>query len=1511
MDSTKKFDRSFLLYGDKNYLPIIKKTIKSIRSFSDLPIFVYLLNHHEEINEKNVFVKKWTCDIRNQNEKLFNVEDNGNFYIDRNRVAIYDTLIQRPTITKDVLENFSNVVCYLDADTTCLPNLEKIFDLYPENEVVPYFTKGVYDFMHWDGVGGIDNDLTKTLEHPTCELFNIDQSFRYQSGYRQTGYFLAGQNTITFITEWFEMCLNPTIKANTVKYAAYHEETIVNCLLWKHKVSRGLPSVYVNGSLETIDLINDKTTFTGEPRHIKDWLLVPSKREELFFIHGEKRLNVIDSMIEKLKGLYYKDIKIADVGYVINLPHRTDRKESVIKILNELEITGYEFIDGVILDNPEYTKFGCTQSFINIFEKFLSTTSKNIIIFEDDIKLMNQVNKKDIDRIFNNWDSIINNYDVVALGTKLLPRSEIIINEDTHGYFEEMLCAQSLFYHRHVIEHLITIIKEYSDKNSPFHKCAIDMFLNDCSSNTYRFIHNDRHKKFNFGITIPMIFTQKASFSDNEGKIQDYENNMELAFWQSLNKNKKEKIMKLLYVTPHLSTGGMPQFLLKRIKELQKYKGEIEIFVAEFSRFSHTYVVQRDQIINLLDDEHFINLSILGEETQEQKKEKLIDIIKEKNIDIVHFEEISEAFESFNKVSKSLLNAIYSNDRTWKIVESCHNNWFVPNNRKLHPDAYSLVTPNHLVNTFKNEPSYKEVHVYPLEDLVSEIKEKHQIYNDEFRVPLIEKIAKRETLGIDPFKTHVLNVGLWTSGKNQGEGVEIARKVWEENKDVHFHFIGNQAPNFEDYWKPIMDNLPSNVTVWFERNDVSDFMIACDVFMFNSINECNPLVLREAISYGMKIMARNLPQYVGMFDGFITEIENDDINLSTTKLLQLIQSGKSYELNETFDLGKSLRDFYFKVLDLEFMTNNQIKNDYTFSNHYVVNPYLEINGPTDNKLNVKFFDNEQIVYESNVPMNSWVKMNKEYYTNWRVEVRENDELIYQNTNDYTNKRVFISFGSKSLGDTLSWFPYVDEFRKKHNCHVIVSTFMNYLFKDQYPEIEFVEPGSVVYDISAQYNLGWFYKEDGELDLNKHPRDFKPLPLQQTASDILGLEYKEIRPKLNLPKVEKKKKVGIGFHSTAQSKYWNNKKGWQEVVDYLNNLGYECMIYSKEGDGYMNNFYPKGVTLYKGGSVQEVIDDLATCEFFIGLGSGLSWLAWACELPVVLISGFSEKWSETTLDTYRVINENVCHGCFNWDRLDAGDWNWCPIHKGTSRQFECTKEIGSEMVIGQIEKIINKSKSNVPSDFDWGKKSEWYVSQATKEIFEDNAYERFFEVEEGDIVVDLGASLGPFTYKILPKNPKQCYVVEPLTYHINILHKNVGEDNVKIIQGAISDKKKLEITWDNITETPPTFTFKEFLNDNKINKIDFLKCDCEGGEYDVFQPSNIDFLKTIPKIVTEFHLVNDENLHECKFRWFRDNVLPKFENYEVYSYDGVDIKWDLWNDHFIEYYNEVIIYIDNR
>ena len=723
------------------------------------------------------------------------------------------------------------------------------------------------------------------------------------------------------------------------------------------------------------------------------------------------------------------------------------------------------------------------------------------------------------------------------------------------------------------------------------------------------------------------------------------------------------------------------------------------------------------------------------------------------------------------------------------------------------------------------------------------------------------------------------------------------------------------AENFEYYWGPLIQNLPSNVTIWGERNDVEKFMVASDVLMFNSLIECNPLVVREAISYGLKILTRNLSQYMGMFDNYIAEIEFNDYNDISNKLLELVDSKKTYKIKEEEGFGNQLFKFYNKVMDSEFVKNQKLEKNYRVNQHFVVNPFIEIVGESESKFEITFYDEKNnIIYNNNLEINSWVKLNREYFTKWRTEIKENGDIVYSNILNLENKRVYISFGSKSLGDTLAWMPYCEEFRKKHNCELIISTFLNSLFVDQYPEIEFVEPGKTVYNIYAQYQLGWYYNENEEFDQNRHPNDFKIQPLQKTATDILGLNYEEIRPKLNISEVSKKKKVGIGFHSTAQAKYWNNKNGWQEVVDYLNSCGYECMIYSKEGNGYMGNNYPKGVKVYKGGSLQDVINEFATCEFFVGLGSGLSWLAWACELPVVLISGFSEKWAETKLDTYRVINEDVCHGCFNWDRLDAGDWNWCPKYKGTNRQFECSKQITSEMVINEINNIMNKEEKSVEIDevtFDWGKKSEWYVSQATQEIFEYNIYERLFEVEEGDIVVDLGASLGPFTYSILPKNPKQCFVVEPLSYHIDILNKNVGQKNVKIIQGAISDKKKLEITWDNITEISPTFTFKEFLDDNNINKIDFLKCDCEGGEYDVFSKSNIEFLKTIPKIVVEFHLRNDENFHQCKFRWFRDNILNMFENFEVYSLDGVNIKWDLYNEHFIEYYNEVIFYFDNR
>jgi len=357
--------------------------------------------------------------------------------------------------------------------------------------------------------------------------------------------------------------------------------------------------------------------------------------------------------------------------------------------------------------------------------------------------------------------------------------------------------------------------------------------------------------------------------------------------------------------------------------------------------------------------------------------------------------------------------------------------------------------------------------------------------------------------------------------------------------------------------------------------------------------------------------------------------------------------------------------------------------------HFVDGVFVEIvNGPSDKEYKIKMSHDNILHYETIIKSGMWSKSGIKYYKDWNIKIfdNSNDNLILEHSFNANNKRVYISFDSSSIGDTFAWIPYVEIFREKHNCKLIVSTFHNDLFKDQYPEIEFVRPGEVVNSLYAMYKIGWYYDGDN-FRYSQNPRDFKKLPLQQTICDIIGLDYVELYPKLKLSNNQKKKKVGIGLHSTAQSKYWNNPSGWQEVVDYLKKLKYEVMIYSKENNGYMGNFHPNGVEKFKGGSLQEVINDIETCEFFIGLGSGLTWLAWACKLPIVLISGFSKPYSETKMNTYRVINESVCNGCFNTHKLDAGDWNWCPLYKGTDRQFECTKQISSDMVIDQINKLL--------------------------------------------------------------------------------------------------------------------------------------------------------------------------------------------------------------------------------
>lgn len=353
------------------------------------------------------------------------------------------------------------------------------------------------------------------------------------------------------------------------------------------------------------------------------------------------------------------------------------------------------------------------------------------------------------------------------------------------------------------------------------------------------------------------------------------------------------------------------------------------------------------------------------------------------------------------------------------------------------------------------------------------------------------------------------------------------------------------------------------------------------------------------------------------------------------------------------------------------LNNQEIKYSFLRS------PYVEIIGNGHYNFDVKFLGkNGNIEYENTLKSFEWCKSNKEYYDNWRIKIEHNNKINVIEYNCF-NEKVRINICSKSLGDTIAWIPYIEEFQNKHNCILYVSTFWNSLF--DYPNISFIDPNDEVDGLYDVFDIGWFYNS------NKEPVLPNTIPLQQTATNILGLEFKEKRPKIKIQKSTKtshNKYVTIATHSTAGLKYWT-RSGWQGLVNYLKNLGYDIIDVSKEGTDLEN------VINIEDKSINNTINYIKNSEFFIGLSSGLSWLSWAIGKKVVMISNFTEETHEFQNNCIRITDRSVCNSCWNKRefKFDKEDWNWCPLFKGTDRQFECQKSITSEHVIDKIKNII--------------------------------------------------------------------------------------------------------------------------------------------------------------------------------------------------------------------------------
>jgi autotransporter strand-loop-strand O-heptosyltransferase len=385
-----------------------------------------------------------------------------------------------------------------------------------------------------------------------------------------------------------------------------------------------------------------------------------------------------------------------------------------------------------------------------------------------------------------------------------------------------------------------------------------------------------------------------------------------------------------------------------------------------------------------------------------------------------------------------------------------------------------------------------------------------------------------------------------------------------------------------------------------------------------------------------------------------------------------------------------------------------------FNYNFVKGAFLDVQGDPDEVFALQIRNGDKLIHQDVLGGNHYIKAFPQYYIpyNLRVFSFHDGEVIFNHTLDLKDKRVVVELTSGALGDTLAWVPYLSEFQKKHECELVAITYHNELFEKSYPNVKFVTPGAVINDVYAWYEIGWYYKSiekdvkeevTDEVNLNKNPRDFKSHPLQQTATDILGLDYTEIKPTLDFAmnqdlhkkitdQLGQKKFVTIAVHGTLQAKYWNNPLGWQEVVDYLKYKGYEVVLLSKEENGSNGNYNPTGVLTPSDYKLDTIMGYLYYSELFIGIGSGLTWLAWALNVPTVLISGFSNDYTEMQTGITRVTAPaGACHGCFNHTRLqNDGNWDWCPVHRNDDKKFECTTTITGQHVIDVITPLLKNS-----------------------------------------------------------------------------------------------------------------------------------------------------------------------------------------------------------------------------
>jgi len=238
------------------------------------------------------------------------------------------------------------------------------------------------------------------------------------------------------------------------------------------------------------------------------------------------------------------------------------------------------------------------------------------------------------------------------------------------------------------------------------------------------------------------------------------------------------------------------------------------------------------------------------------------------------------------------------------------------------------------------------------------------------------------------------------------------------------------------------------------------------------------------------------------------------------------------------------------------------------------------------------------------------------------------------------------------------------------------------------------------------------------------------------------------------------------------------------------------------------------------------------------------------------------------------------------------------------------------------------KEDVLYPIGWDEK---IMVQIYDEIFNDEIYKTFFDIKDGDVIVDFGANIGLFTlYALENANVEKIYMVEPLLMNYDYMIRNViynrKEDLHKLIfvKAGISKNGFTTIEEGDIgsklglgTEITKTFSFMKFIEFYKIDKIDILKIDIEGSEIKMFNDETFEWIFNhgVNRLMGEMHPIkkNGEVISNIFKRFLKNGYDIK-----IISVDGYDIKDNIINNNTLhdgvkawDYYSEYLFYMKKR